>query len=426
MRPRVLTFGYVGALSLVAGLLLAGHVAVEGVVERQQGDARAINLAGRQRMLGQRLCMLLLALGVDDPEAARATLAELERTADDWERSQRALRANDGDGTAERVRSMFEQIEGDHRAMLAAARAAIARHTVAADHARLARAHEDHFLAGMDRIVLEYERAASARVAALHRRALFVLVLALVALALEGALVFRPAVRGVRDHLAARDATQRALEARERQLLQISDREQARLAQDLHDGLGQHLIGVAFLVRALRGGQPGARAAQLDEIEALLAEAIEQTRDLARGLHPQTLEVAGLAAALGELAAHAKRVYGIPCRVEHRTAGREPAPQPRAHLYRIAREAVLNAAKHACATEIAIELRRAGAGLSLVVRDDGVGMGARANGGMGLHLMAYRARMMGATLTIAEGPRGGTVVTCELPSREAIATGGPP
>src|SRR4051794_6019756 len=67
MRVRVLTFRYVGALSVIAGLLIAGQAIVQQALDRQEGDARLVNVAGRQRMLSQRLCMLLLAISVEHP-----------------------------------------------------------------------------------------------------------------------------------------------------------------------------------------------------------------------------------------------------------------------------------------------------------------------------------------------------------------------
>src|SRR5215468_247547 len=160
MPVRVLTFRYVGALLVVAGLLVAGQTVIHQLLARQEGDARVINLAGRQRMLGQRLCMLTLALGVDTDERARDTRDQLVRTADDWERTQAALRAGWPDtglraGNSPAILDLFAQIDPDHRAMLAAARAAAALPGGARRpaYAEAVRVHQDAFLAGMDRIV---------------------------------------------------------------------------------------------------------------------------------------------------------------------------------------------------------------------------------------------------------------------------------
>lgn len=438
MRARELTFRYVGALLMVAGLLVAGQIVIHQLLALQEGDARVINLAGRQRMLGQRLSALALALGVDTGDRARDTRDQMVRIADEWERTQAALRAGRPGtglrgGNSPAILELFAQIDPDHRAMLAAVRAAVA---LPAGSRRLAyadavRAHQDAFLAGMDRIVAEYEREAQQRIVGLRRLELILLALALLVLGLVGAFVFRPAVSDLRSQLAERALVQHTLEASEaerqviqRQLLQISDREQVRLAQDLHDGLGQHLIGLSFLLQPLRqrlAADPA--AAQLDEIDRLVGEAIAQTRDLVRSLHSRTLEAAGLTAALGELAAQITRVFGVECRVDDR-AGIAPSAAGRTHLYRIVREAVLNAARHARATSIAIELSRDGGELILAVCDDGVGIRAPVSGGMGLHLMAHRAQMLGASLQIAAGPRG-TTVTCRVPLDGLDAPGAP-
>jgi len=402
---------------------------------RQEGDARVINLAGRQRMLGQRLCALTLALDIDpDPiGASRDMRDELARTAEDWERSQAVLRAGRLDGglrgaNSEIVDRLFGQIDADHRAMLAAVRAAIARRPgeLALAEARTACAHQEAFLAGMDRIVAQYERDARRRITGLRRLELVLLGLALLVLALEGVFVFRPAVRELWIHLAERDLVQREVVRLEQALLQSTDREQARLAQELHDGPCQQLIGASFLLRPLRQQLgPGPARARLGEIEHLLGEAIAQTRDVVRSLHSPALEVAGLAAALDELAAHVARVFGVECRL-HDRAGAEPPAAARAQLHRIAREAVVNAAKHASASAIDIELDRDAGGFMLVVRDDGIGIAARRPPGMGLQLMAYRARLLGGSLEVAAGPGGGTTVTCRVPLCELAAADAPP
>lgn len=381
MQPRPLTFRYVGALVAIASLLLAGQLVVQTALDRQQGDARVVNLAGRQRMLSQRLCMLLLAGNRDE---------ELTRVANEWEASQQALRARDN---SDAVRALFAEIDGDQRAMLAAARGQ--------SNAQVALAHQDAFLRGMDQIVREYEHDARERVVRLRYIEVALFALALAVILLEGLFVFRPAVRALRLYLAQRDRA-------ELQLVEVSDREQRQLARDLHDGLSQQLVGIAYLVKSSSGER-----AQLDEIGALLADAIEQTRTLARGLHSDALDAGGLATALHELATQTERVYGLKCRVEIIDVA-EPSPDACAHLYRIAREAVANAAKHARAEHVDIALSNRDGALELVVSDDGVGMPRAPGSGLGLQMMAYRATMIGAALEVAAGAGGGTIVTCKM------------
>jgi len=392
-RPRQLTFRYVSALLSIAGLLAAGQLLVQRALDRQEGDARVINMAGRQRMLSQRLCMLMLAGG---------DRGELARVADEWQASQEAL--SSARDNSDDIDELFEQIAADHRAMLGAARRTLAGEGGA--DVKLAVSHQDAFLAGMDRIVAAYERQARDRVIRLRRIELALLALALVMLALVGVFVFRPAVRGLREHLAERDRA-------ERQLLDVADREQKRIAQVLHDGVGQHLVGVSSLVKTLRVG--GDTTARLDEIDRLLAEAVDQTRSLARGLHSHTLEMAGLVEALRELAVRTEKIFGITCRVDAGEVA-EPPLDVLVHLHNIAREAVANAAKHAQASLIEISLVDVAGELRLTVRDDGLGIAPQAGPGMGLQMMQHRAKMIGASLRVAAGEAKGTIVSCTLPA----------
>jgi signal transduction histidine kinase len=372
-----------GALLIVGGLLVAGQLVIQLALDTQQGDARRINLAGRQRMLSQRLCMLMVAERAD----------EVVPVATEWETSQAALRRVEH---PQAIDALFDRIDGDFHAILVAARGAGDLRL----RAQTALAHQDEFLTGMDAIVAAYEVDAHDRVVRLRRIELALLALALLVLVLEGVFVFRPALRSLAVHLAERASAEQAI-------LDAEERERKRIAEDIHDGIGQHLIGVAFLIKALPPSD------KRDEIGGLLADAIDQTRDLARGLHSHTLEVDGLAAALRELARHTAKVFGIACKVTYTAP--EPPKAIAIHVHRIAGEAVLNAARHAQPSAIEIEVAGDATSMRLEVRDDGVGMSARGGDGLGLKLMEDRARMMGAELRVAPGDGAGTRLTCVIP-----------
>jgi signal transduction histidine kinase len=408
-QTRALTIRYVSALLGVAGLLLAWQIAVQRSLSVQESDSRIINVAGRQRMLSQRLTMLLLALEVE-AQGRRDNLTELARVADEWEHSQAALQRGLLGENSPSVQQELARIEGAHGSMLMAAHAAIAAGPGAdlRSHVAAVRASQDLFLSGMDAIVVLYEQEAHARVISLRRAELALFVLALAVLALEGLLVFRPAVRGLRTYLAERDEALRAL-------LDVSDYEQKRVAQELHDGLAQQLCAASFFVKTLRkklGG--GAHEERIEEIGRLLDESFEQTRALAHDLHAHVLEAEGIAAAFREFAAQTERVFGVSCRVENHLNLEVPLIMQR-HLYQIGREAVLNAAKHAQATSIEIELLRDAAQLTLSIRDDGIGANTTRPDGMGSRLMKSRAQIIGATLEIVAREPRGTVVRCTAP-----------
>jgi signal transduction histidine kinase len=204
-------------------------------------------------------------------------------------------------------------------------------------------------------------------------------------------------------------------------VLSISEREQQRIGQDLHDGLCQQLTGIKFRNRLLeqkltRRGI--AEAADAHAIEDLLNQAVEQARNQAHGLNPVRLEADGLMAALQELASSISSLFGIDCECDTRNAVLLHDPAVAIHLYRIAQEAITNAIKHGKASKVRLQLREHNQQLKLTIRDNGIGFSPRTrqNGGMGLHVMNYRARTIGGVLEVRSEERSkGTTVICLLP-----------
>jgi signal transduction histidine kinase len=130
------------------------------------------------------------------------------------------------------------------------------------------------------------------------------------------------------------------------------------------------------------------------------------------GLFPVQLENEGLRDALKQLAQQAARLSGIPCVFRGGAGAAVPQTVDAIHLYRIAQEAVNNAAKHARASRIEIQLRRQGGQLVLTVCDNGIGLPKRRQhrAGLGLQTMRYRAGLLGARINWEPAPDGGTVV----------------
>jgi PAS domain S-box-containing protein len=206
----------------------------------------------------------------------------------------------------------------------------------------------------------------------------------------------------------------------ERQVLDIAEREQRRLGQDLHDGVGQSLTGINYLLSVLQqdlAGNHAPESVELERIRGLVEETIHQTRDLARGLFPGELTRGGLVDALHELAVSTRDIFGIPCRFTGLTAGKLADANVISQVYRIAQEAVNNSAKHSKAGKIQIGLSQKCGRVVLTVRDTGIGIlkTTGKSAGMGLRIMKYRADLIGAELSI-ESVRGkGTTVRCTLP-----------
>jgi PAS domain S-box-containing protein len=220
-----------------------------------------------------------------------------------------------------------------------------------------------------------------------------------------------------RIYAAARDVTERR--ELERQVIQIGTAEQERIAHDLHDGLGQTLTGLALKAQMAfydltDVGKPEAAARALAIVD-LANQASAQSRALARGLDPVMLEE-GLPAALQDLAQATSELFAVPCTFETDRFDTRIDKFDSNHLYRIAQEAVNNAARHARPSTISVALTSRGGQLSLTVSDDGRGFDGSAGRteGMGLRNMRYRARMIGAVVSILANAKGGTTVICTL------------
>lgn len=226
--------------------------------------------------------------------------------------------------------------------------------------------------------------------------------------------------RRVEKRTAALEAQTRRRYELEKKLLEISDLEQVKLGHDLHDGLCQQLVSAAFSANLLRDRVPAGLPALTELAERLAREidgSINQARDLAKGLYPARLEREGLAVALEELAGNLAGRFSVSC--ETQIAPDLPAlPPPMAiHLYRIAQEAMVNAARHSGTERVRLKLAENRAGrLVMSVEDDGKGLDAAPGAGMGLSIMEYRARMIGADLSIGPTAGRGTVVRCVLDS----------
>lgn len=202
------------------------------------------------------------------------------------------------------------------------------------------------------------------------------------------------------------------------EILNISEQEQRRLGQDLHDGICQQLAGIELMSQALEQSlarKSRKHSAQAGQIAAHIREAITQTRMLAHGLCPVVLESEGLMSALQELAHATARMFGVECvfRCAHLVNIHDHATAT--HLYRIAQEAVSNALKHGKARHIEIGLAAEANRVFLAVKDDGCGIPDPApRTGGGLRIMQYRAGMIGGSVVVQRGQPAGTTVACSV------------
>ncbi len=209
----------------------------------------------------------------------------------------------------------------------------------------------------------------------------------------------------------------------EKEVLEISEREQRRIGYDLHDGLGQHLTATALAGQVLEdhlaARQLTPEVGEAKRIVELIEQSIELTRQLARGLSPVAVETEGLPAALAELAETTTAQFYLRCELHCSRELPSIDPVVATHLYRITQESISNAVRHGRASlvEIALATEQFSSQLVLTICDNGSGLPpalARRQGGQGLRIMAHRARMIDAALDISPGPAGGTAVRCTL------------
>ena len=208
----------------------------------------------------------------------------------------------------------------------------------------------------------------------------------------------------------------------EREVLEIADFEKHRIGQDLHDDLCQHLVAISMIGNMLHldlagKGLPQAENAQ--QITQMIRNAVDHARILAKGLSPLNIAAGGLMAGLESLVSHTEQMFRVPCFFECGAAVHVEDTETATHLYRIAQEALHNAVKHSDGSMVIVRLTSDVEAVEVSVNDDGVGppdpQKRPGGGGMGMHTMRYRARMIGASLEMLKNEKGGTTVVCRLP-----------
>ncbi|MDQ6655889.1 MAG: PAS domain S-box protein, partial [Verrucomicrobiota bacterium] len=235
------------------------------------------------------------------------------------------------------------------------------------------------------------------------------------------------------DLMATNHQLQRAINEREQlegELLRISEREKRRIGEDLHDMICQELTATALFLKSsakrLESTVPAA-VQPLEEAAQTVNSNVGFARDLARHLHPVELTSSGLPAALRAMTTQIAESKGIDCDFEMPRSVRVANSNVALQLFRIAQEAVVNAAKHSAAECIRVTLDRTGHGVRLRVEDDGKGLPKklpRGNKGLGVHIMHYRANVIGGTLSVSRREEGGTRVECVVPLTKEKARDG--
>jgi signal transduction histidine kinase len=224
-------------------------------------------------------------------------------------------------------------------------------------------------------------------------------------------------IRGTRQSIASvRDITeQRRLE---KKILEITEQERRKIGFNLHDDLGQHLIGIEALSTLLKQRlkqQNHPESVLAEDIADLIGDAISKTRTLAKGLCPVDMDAQGLVISLTELTEYIQKVFGISCTLECPPDISINDNTVATHLYHIIQEATNNAQRHGKADHIIIKLVYENNHLVISVKDNGKGFsGEKSDDGLGLSIMGFRAASIGGILDIISTPGKGTEIICSL------------
>ena len=206
----------------------------------------------------------------------------------------------------------------------------------------------------------------------------------------------------------------------EKEVIAVSTQEQERIGHEIHDGLGQRLTALTMITASLDkklAGIPKPEGALLKELLKQLREAAAEAHQLSMGLAPVPVDPSGLRFSLKKLAVSVSSATGIACDLKGRTMLKLDDRLQALQLYRIAQEAINNAVKYGSPRKITVELAASDGIFSLKISDDGKGFNPDAGGisGLGMHIMRYRANIIGATLEIHSEKGKGTTVLCSLP-----------
>lgn len=204
----------------------------------------------------------------------------------------------------------------------------------------------------------------------------------------------------------------------QKEILKISEQEQARIGHNLHDGVGQTMTGVASLIEALESELTGDQRQSAARIHKLIQDAIQEVRHMSHSMSPASVRNRGLGGALHLLAETIRTNHRTACTCEVDPEIKVEDSEKETHIYRIAQEASNNALRHGHPSRVKLSLQRHGPNEAVLkIEDNGSGLGRHphAHAGIGIRVMHYRANLIDGSLTIKSKARGGVSVVCRFP-----------
>lgn len=466
-----LTRLYMVALIVVALLSLFGQVLIQRSLNESSDDAHVVNLAGRQRMLSQRLCKMAILL-TNKPQFAEESAFyenDFTETLNLWIKCHYGLKNGklDLDKTylvknSAEIQRLFIEIEPKFKVISTNAElVAQKKYTTELGHAitKNMLTNERQFLKIMDKIVSQYDAEAEARVAYVKQIELILFGLTILTLVLEAFLIFTPLVKYVKEIIHRITESENELQIKNQQLKETNEQlistqkdlvkateekyilirkedntrstaliegqeeERKRLARELHDGIGQMLTGLKLDSEQLKS-LPFVNEKQrksFEEHQKLIDETIEATRTVSFNLMPSVLTDFGLSSAIRLLLERTAKGADFKASFNDLTDNITIPNKIENNLYRITQETLNNIMKHAKAKKVSITLsNERNKYISLVVIDDGKGFDMKKSkksrvGGNGLGNLQTRVRLLNGTIKIESEVGKGTSIFVKIP-----------
>lgn len=462
-----LTRLYVIALTMVAFLSMSGQIIIQLFLNSLIDDSHVVNIAGRQRMLSQRLSKTAILLCRQDIFQADAEhySQDIQEIIALWKSSHEGLMNKnlETDGNTYTVRnsvkidSMFREIDPIFQTILTNAKL-ISQHInkpipnqeeVLQKSLHEILVNERLFLKMMNHIVFQYDLESRERVDTTKKIELILFVLLFTILIFEGLVIFRPIANYIRlviKKLTDSESelrqtnetlvkTQQALvqateekfklqlaeeKVRSASLMEGQEMERKRLARELHDGIGQMLTGLRLhseKVKSFAFANPK-QDKSFEELQKLIQETIEATRTVAFNLAPSVLSDFGVTPAIRILTEQVSKISGISIEFVEKKIPRLPETIE-VCLYRITQETIHNAVKYAESSLVKVELLEKEGFIHLSISDDGKGFDLanikKTLGGSGLKNMQTRAELLNGSCKIQSKTGKGTKVIVQIP-----------
>jgi signal transduction histidine kinase len=463
-----LTRFYIIALSAVAILSLAGQLLIQNSLKESLNDAHVVNIAGRQRMLSQRLCKTIILLTNPTIRDAQTSVyqADLKSILPLWKTCHEGLRdgflkdssLNYSVKNSAKINLLFEQLDPIFQKVYANA-IQVNNVTLSNQNKEITQEIlnlERFFLLTMDKIVRQYDLEATERVNRVKTIELTLFSLTILVLLAEAILIFFPLTKYIKTVIKKIIDSEKELQTkntelsisnqkltqaqadllktteekyelirkedlvRSASLLEGQEQERERIAKELHDGIGQMLTGLKLHSEKLKN-LPFINEKQRKDFEYhqnLINETIQATRHVSFNLMPVVLSDFGLVAVLKLLAEQTKQSAEMEVNIEENLGTKRLPYNFEINLYRIVQEAINNAVKYSKTKQIDIKLSKTNNSVKLIIRDFGIGFDLKKvqkeQFGNGLKNIYERIRLLNGSVSVESKPNDGTAITVRL------------